>query len=106
MVNAPMEKSDLAGLERCAIPEAPAKSRDQETERVRDVFEHSTGFWHDIYKKRDVYSVCYQDRMAAVLSLVDSLALPKGAKVLEVGCGAGLLSIELARRGFEVTAVD
>ena len=30
----------------------------------------------------------------------------KGTRILEVGCGPGHLSIQLARRGFEVTGVD
>jgi SAM-dependent methyltransferase len=35
-----------------------------------------------------------------------SLKLPAGAKVLDVPCGNGRLSIELARRGFQPTGVD
>jgi|HubBroStandDraft_3_1064219.scaffolds.fasta_scaffold02528_6 cyclopropane fatty-acyl-phospholipid synthase-like methyltransferase len=38
--------------------------------------------------------------------LVDALALPAGARVLDVPCGDGRLSLELAARGFRATAVD
>ena len=30
----------------------------------------------------------------------------KGKKILDIGCGSGYLSLELARDGFEVTGVD
>jgi 2-polyprenyl-3-methyl-5-hydroxy-6-metoxy-1,4-benzoquinol methylase len=35
-----------------------------------------------------------------------NLNLPKGAKILDLGCGDGLIDIWLSRMGFEVTAVD
>ena len=38
--------------------------------------------------------------------LVDTLGLTPGATVLDLGCGAGRHSVELARRGFKVTGVD
>jgi SAM-dependent methyltransferase len=34
------------------------------------------------------------------------LDLPPGARVLDVGCGAGRHSIELARRGYQVVGID
>ena len=38
--------------------------------------------------------------------LIDLLKLPRGARILDVGCGAGRHSLELARRGFSPTGVD
>jgi ubiquinone/menaquinone biosynthesis C-methylase UbiE len=38
--------------------------------------------------------------------LIDLLALPAGARILDVGCGAGRHSLELARRGFRPIGVD
>jgi SAM-dependent methyltransferase len=38
--------------------------------------------------------------------LLQYLPLPDGAKILDVGCGFGRHSIELARRGFEVVGID
>ncbi len=38
--------------------------------------------------------------------VVDTLALPAGARILELGAGMGRFSLPLARRGFRVTAVD
>jgi ubiquinone/menaquinone biosynthesis C-methylase UbiE len=38
--------------------------------------------------------------------LVDLLDLPKGARILDVGCGPGRHSLELARRGYRTLGVD
>ena len=73
---------------------------------VRTYFESEASFWRSIYTRDDVYAVIYQDRQAAVMSQVDRLALPTEARVLDIGCGAGLTSVSLAQRGFEVDAMD
>jgi ubiquinone/menaquinone biosynthesis C-methylase UbiE len=41
-----------------------------------------------------------------ILQMVDQLCLPNDACVLEVGCGAGLTTVELAIRGCNVQAID
>jgi ubiquinone/menaquinone biosynthesis C-methylase UbiE len=38
--------------------------------------------------------------------MVDSLALPPGSRVLEVGCGAGVTTVALAQRRYVVAALD
>jgi SAM-dependent methyltransferase len=38
--------------------------------------------------------------------LARTLAVPTGARLLDVPCGAGRLSLALARRGYELTGVD
>ena len=38
--------------------------------------------------------------------LVAALALEKGARVLDIGCGIGRHCIELAKRGYECTGID
>ncbi len=38
--------------------------------------------------------------------LLEEFKLPKGAKILDMGCGVGRHSIELAKRGYRVTGID
>jgi ubiquinone/menaquinone biosynthesis C-methylase UbiE len=62
--------------------------------------------WDEIYQRADVYSVIHQHRLRTALKLVDSLRLSPDSRVLEIGCGAGVAALELARRSFLVDAVD
>jgi len=43
---------------------------------------------------------------ASVVQRVQSLDLPRGAKILDAPCGDGEVAIELAKLGFEISAVD
>ncbi len=69
-------------------------------------FQTHARYWEDIYDGSDVTSRVYQHRRALALEWVDRLGLPDGARVLEVGAGAGLTAVALAERGYQVTAVD
>jgi ubiquinone/menaquinone biosynthesis C-methylase UbiE len=73
---------------------------------VRDRFHSHAGAWEEVYRRADLFSVIHQDRHARALRWIDDLRLPAGTPVLEIGAGAGLLTVELARRGFEVAAAD
>ncbi len=60
----------------------------------------------------DAHAPCYmqnvftRDTIAEVDFLVGELGLTPGSAVLDVGCGTGRHSIELAKRGFTMTGVD
>ena len=73
---------------------------------VIDYFDAHVGFWEQVYGDHDVFALIHRDRQRRTLKLVDSLDLPHGSLVLEVGCGAGLLAVALASRGLEVDATD
>jgi SAM-dependent methyltransferase len=73
---------------------------------IDDAFDTSSSYWHDVYGERTFLAAVYGDRQAAALAWIDGLALPRGAAVLEVGCGAGFLTVTLARRGYRVHAID
>lgn len=73
---------------------------------VDEIFNDSSTFWSDTYQTNDAHGLNVRQRQAGALSYVDELPLPRNARVLEIGCGAGFMSIALARRGFAVEAVD
>jgi LmbE family N-acetylglucosaminyl deacetylase/2-polyprenyl-3-methyl-5-hydroxy-6-metoxy-1,4-benzoquinol methylase len=47
-----------------------------------------------------------QQRRERVLDHVDRLDLPKGSAALELGCGVGLLCVDLLDRGYRVVGLD
>jgi ubiquinone/menaquinone biosynthesis C-methylase UbiE len=73
---------------------------------VHKYFEARTAYWHEIYGRHDVNSVIHQERRALVLSLAENLGMPPRSDVLEVGCGAGIISVALAQMGYAVQATD
>ncbi len=75
-------------------------------EQVNAYFQSQSSFWKNIYTSSGVYAQIHQDRHAAALAWIDGLALAPGAQALEIGCGAGFMAIELARRGLRVQAID
>jgi 2-polyprenyl-3-methyl-5-hydroxy-6-metoxy-1,4-benzoquinol methylase len=69
-------------------------------------FDRDAPNWEAIYRRHDVFSLIHQHRRQIALDWVQNLHLSPATPVLEIGCGAGLLSVELARSGFEVHSVD
>lgn len=85
-----------------------AVSYRRQQEKVNDFFQSQSQslFWRDIYASRGVQAEIYRTRHAAALAWIDGLALAPGSCLLEIGCGAGFMSIALAQRGFCVQAID
>jgi SAM-dependent methyltransferase len=69
-------------------------------------FDAESSYWEEVYGAGTFAAAMFHERMAAVLAWVVRLGLPLGARVLEVGCGAGLLTQALAEVGFMVDAID
>lgn len=77
-----------------------------EAQRVQRYFEHFTaGFdriyearWFDRWWRRSMF-----ERFRVTMELCGDV---RGRRVLDVGCGSGRYSIELAKRGAEVVGVD
>jgi ubiquinone/menaquinone biosynthesis C-methylase UbiE len=73
---------------------------------VNERFHDRARRWEEVYQREDLFSVIHQHRQARALSWIDALGLPAGSPVLEIGPGAGFMTVELARRGFIVQAAD
>jgi ubiquinone/menaquinone biosynthesis C-methylase UbiE len=79
---------------------------DQHQRDVNAFFHDHSRYWRDVYQESSLDAHIYRERQAAVLKLVDKLGTPGRSLALEVGCGAGLTTVELAKRGYAVEAID
>jgi ubiquinone/menaquinone biosynthesis C-methylase UbiE len=79
---------------------------DEEKKNVNAYFDTESSYWNEIYHNNDVYSVIYQDRRSIAIKFFEDLTLPQDARILEIGCGAGLTAVDIAKRGYTVEAVD
>ncbi len=65
--------------------------------------------WQEFF---DAHAPIYEENiftkntMAEVDFLLEELSLPPGSAILDVGCGTGRHSLELAKRGYAVTGLD
>lgn len=80
--------------------------RDDPQSRVTAFFETHSGAWDDLYATVGLRPEIFRTRQARVLTWIDGLRLALGARVLDVGSGAGHLTVALAERGFRVVAID
>jgi len=78
----------------------------QRQDRTDAYFGEHSAYWNEIYSQAGLEGLVYRQRMQAALAWIDALALNPGAKALEIGCGAGLATLELARRGYTVDSTD
>jgi cyclopropane fatty-acyl-phospholipid synthase-like methyltransferase len=63
-------------------------------------------FFNSVYAPDYEKEVFTKNTAAELEFLVDEFKLPKGAAILDVGCGTGRHSIGLALRGYKMTGVD
>src|SRR5262249_38289012 len=75
-------------------------------QQVNDYFESSSEYWKKIYSDDGLLPTIYKDRLNTTLDWISKLPLRADARILEVGCGSGQLSVALAQNGYTVDAMD
>jgi ubiquinone/menaquinone biosynthesis C-methylase UbiE len=73
---------------------------------VNTYFDSAASYWDAVYRDGNLQSLIYRQRQTVVLDGVDAADPRAGAEALEIGCGAGHLTVRLAERGLRVEAVD
>jgi SAM-dependent methyltransferase len=68
--------------------------------------QHDWARFFDAHAPNYMTNVFTRNTLGEVDFLVAHLGLEPGARLLDIGCGAGRHSVELTRRGFRVTGVD
>jgi ubiquinone/menaquinone biosynthesis C-methylase UbiE len=78
----------------------------QQQDQVNAHFQAQSSYWNEIYSRNTAYGEIYRERQARALAWIDDLSLAPDSQVLEIGCGAGFLSVALAQRGLHMHAID
>jgi SAM-dependent methyltransferase len=73
---------------------------------VQQHFRSTLPYWEQIYADRTVYGRIYQERARRAIAYADSLGFSSSSRVLEIGCGPGIITTALARTGVTVWAID
>jgi ubiquinone/menaquinone biosynthesis C-methylase UbiE len=73
---------------------------------VKERFQARAENWDELYQRDDLFSVIHRLRHDRALNWIDALDLPPAARVLEVGPGAGRMTVALAQRGLRVASAD
>jgi D-aspartate ligase len=69
-------------------------------------FRSVAAYWEKLYQDEHLTAKIYRERKDVTLDWIRELALPTGARVLDVGCGAGYTAVALAQFGYRVDALD
>ena len=73
---------------------------------VNEHFAVAAPYWRDVYDEYEAAGLVYRHRHEFAAALVAELDLPVRGRALEIGSGAGTMTVLLARRGLVVDAVD
>lgn len=92
-----------------AAPNKPGTNAlpSNDPQKLLDSYFHKEApFWREIYNRTGVLELVHQECLRVILDFEAKIAQPNATLALDIGCGAGLASIALAKRGYTVHAVD
>jgi ubiquinone/menaquinone biosynthesis C-methylase UbiE len=78
----------------------------QTQEQVNSFFKNTVNYWKAIYSNQEMQPLMYVHRQNTTIKWIEELAPGPDFRALDIGCGAGMLAIELAKRGLVVQAID
>ena len=73
---------------------------------ISDWSHAGAAYWQEVYDDPGIAGAVYRLRQQRVLEAFDAVSVPAAARVLELGPGAGGVTVELARRGYHVVCID
>ena len=77
----------------------------EEQRHSLDHFNDRSDYWYDIYQdNRSFTGYAYHKQHQTILNLI--AATEDARCILDVGCGAGVTALELARKGYQVSGID
>lgn len=69
-------------------------------------FQSVSGAWRDVYDRSDLSGLIHRERQSTALAMLKKVQLSQSSRILEVGCGAGLTTVLLAKSGYRVVGID
>lgn len=79
---------------------------DETVAKVRDYFDSTTVYWDTVYEGNAFIHHHMNDRMRMVLAAVDEVSQRAQLRILDLGCGTGIVTQRLLQKGHRVAAVD